>query len=428
MWKRKIAGLLLCCLLLSVLVGCAKDSGTLMELDGCTLSVNAYELLLTRMKGKLVYTYKVNATTDSFWSTIMNTDGTTYNDFYTLSVLNESYKYVEAEYMFRKAGLTLPDSEVEKVDARLAELVEDAGSKTILNGKLAELGVNYNQLREHYLLEARIKYLQTYLYGEKGEKIDRAVKDDYYDRNYISFRQIFLASYDYVFVTDTNGDRVYYKENGEIAYDSVNGTKKTDEFGFSVLDDKGNVIYYDENGKIAYDKEHGEPRCKTDKDGTPVVEAKTGEALEDLKKRAAEIAEDAAGLDETAFAALADQVSESESNTRVYLRREKGYYASQSAAYLDNIAAAVYENEVGGVCTVQSDSGYHILLRCEPEPQAYDSEDQNTASAFTDFYSLLIGSLFTEACDAYKDMVTINESVYKKAPSIREVSYENTKY
>ena len=88
----------------------------------------------------------------------------------------------------------------------------------------------------------------------------------------------------------------------------------------------------------------------------------------------------------------------------------------------------MYENEVGGVCTVQSDSGYHILLRCEPEPQAYDSEDQNTASAFTDFYSLLIGSLFTEACDAYKDMVTINESVYKKAPSIREVSYENTKY
>mgnify|MGYP001097532364 CR=1 FL=1 len=30
-------------------------------------------------------------------------------------------------------------------------------------------------------------------------------------------------------------------------------------------------------------------------------------ALEDLKKRAAEIAEDAAGLDERAFAALADQ-------------------------------------------------------------------------------------------------------------------------
>lgn len=428
MWKRKIAGLLLCCLLLSGLIGCAKDSGTLMELDGCTLSVNAYELLLTRMKGKLVYTYHVNATSNSFFDTIMDAEGTTYNDFYTMSVLNESYKYVEAEYMFRKAGLTLPDSEVEKVDARLAKLVENAGSKTILNAKLAELGVNYNLLREHYLAEARIKYLQTYLYGEKGEKISQEIKDDYYDKNYICFRQIFLASYDYVFVTDKNGDQVYYKENGEIAYDSENGTKKTDEFGLSVLDDAGNVIYYDENGRIAYDKEHGEPRYKTDEDGTPVVEAKTGEALENLKNRVAEIASDAAGLDETAFAALSDQVSESESNTRVYLRRENGYYASQSASYLDDIAAAVYENEMGGVCTVQSESGYHILLRCEPESQAYDSEDKNTASTFADFYSLLIGSLFTEACDEYRDRVKINESVYKKAPSIREVSYENTNY
>lgn len=428
MLKKGMTILLVCCLLLSLFCGCAQDGGALMELDGCTLSVNAYELLLTRMKGKLYYTYQANVASDSFWNTVMSTDGTTYNEFYTVSVLTEAYKYVEAAYMFREMGLTLPQDRIDEVEEKLDALVKDAGSKTALNGVLMNFGVNYNQLREHYLAEARIRYLQEELYGAEGEKIEQSVKDAYYRENYVAFRQIFLANYDYVFVTDANGDLVYYGEDDKIAYDRQNGHTRQDEFGNTELDDAGNVIYYTDDGKVAYDTVSGEPRYKVDTNGTPVVKTKDETALAELKARVAEIAADATGLDEQAFSALAEEVSESGSGTRVYLRRESGYYATQSASYLDDIAAAVQENEVGGVCTVTSSSGYHILFCCEPEPCAYDSTDKNVSASFADFYSLLIGSLFSEACNAYKDRVVINQDVYEKAPTIKEVSYENKKY
>ena len=142
------------------LTGCSSKGKTLMSLDGSEISVNMFQLFLSRQKGMLCssYGYGTKALADSFWDTVMDVSGTTYNDYYTELVLENTKTYLAALKLFDEKGLKLPDSYVDEIDAELDRLVEQdgSGSKSKFNSVLAEFGVNYNILREAYIIEAKI--------------------------------------------------------------------------------------------------------------------------------------------------------------------------------------------------------------------------------------------------------------------------------
>ena len=165
-WAKALA-ILLCIAALVSVVGCSAKGKPYMELDGTEMTVNMYQLYLSRMKGTLAsgYVYGEDALKDSFWDTIMNADGTTYNKHFSSMVLDNTKNYLAALHVFEELGLKLPKSYLDEIDQKLADFIEvDAdGSKNTFNSILAKYGVNYKILREAYIIEAKIAYLNDQL-------------------------------------------------------------------------------------------------------------------------------------------------------------------------------------------------------------------------------------------------------------------------
>ena len=423
---KKIAKILCLCLISVLLLGalssCAGRGEVLMEIGDHTVTLNEYELMLSRMKGAL-YSYGYDVAGDSFWKTVVSVDGMTYDDYFSITVMEEASKYLVADHLFAENGLSLDGERIAEVDGLMAALVKHAGSKTALNEALKEFGVNYDILRDVYLRESRIDLLKEYLYGEKGEKLEKAEKEAYLKERYVAFGQIFLASYYYVTDTDNFGDTVYYtdEKHTAIAYDQSAGKTVIDEFGKTVTDIFGNPEYYNEDGRIAYDTANGVIGYVTDQDGNPLTKKYDEAALGKMFTKAGEYARQCNG-DMDAFRTLAAEVDESEGKGEVmYLVSEPEYYGSQSnsVAYLDEIAAGLGEMQVGECRAAQSEYGFHVFMKFEIEEGAYDNEAYE--DTYTDFNDTLIEALFGKECGKYYEQITVNEDAAEKAPAMAEV-------
>ena len=415
-------------LCLPLLAGCSGKSGkTLIEIEGIKVSVNTYELLLSRMKGTLAKNqYQVDS--DDFWSTMVDSNNTTYDQYLCNSILENAKTYAIGVYLFDKVyNLTLPQSAIDAIDAELAELVDydGDGSKAALNQILAEYGVNYNILRETYIMEAKLDALKQHLYGDNASKIADNVKEEYCKEHFVRFKQVFLANYYYVCETDANGDDIYYTENSLgnqiICYDKVNGTTKTDENGNVIKDKDGYEVYYTEDGKIAYDKKTGKTAYVFDKDGQPQVGDYTKEELQEIKKEANTILSKVPAGEFDAFEIFMEQRGEDQ-DAQTY---QNGYYLYNDPAnyaaypYLESIVEALDDMEVGEVALVESDYGYHVIMKYEVEKDAYKDEDNK--DWFEGFEAGLIEDMFMELCKEHMDKVKVHEDVLGTAPSMKQV-------
>ncbi len=424
--KIKITCLLLCLVLfMGALASCGQK--TMLSYEDKTLSVNVYEFLLSRMKGTLAY-YGYNVGSDSFWNTVADIDGTTYDEYFCETIKVQALNYIVADKLFDENGLSLSDSDNEKIDELMSAYVKRAGSKSALNAELKEFGVNHDILREIYVLEAKIELLKDHIYGKEGEKIEGSVKEEYFDQNYIAFRQIFLATYDYVTDEDRFGDTVYYtdEKHEEIAYDMTVGVTKTDEFGKTVKDILGDPEYYTEDGRIAYDRVNGVIGYVTNEKGDRVIEELDDVTKSELFERARAYAELCDG-DADLFEEHIELYDESENDSVTYLFSSKGYYAAQNdaVAYFDEIAEKLAELDIGECAVYKSSYGYHVLCRYENEVGAYDKKENE--DVFKSFYDDLISRSFEEVCaDRAQDVVT-DEEVFASAPTMKEVG-SNTLY
>lgn len=422
----KIIALLTCILmLLSTLASCAAKP--MMKYEDKTLSVNVYEFLLTRMKGTLAY-YGYDVESESFWRTVVDMSGSTYDDYFTGTVKDQAMLYLVADKLFDEEGLTLGAEAEARIDEILAAYVESAGSKNELNSSLKEYGVNYDILREIYILEAKMELLKEHLYGKNGEKIEDADKEKYFNENYVAFRQIFLATYEYIIDEDRFGDQVYYtdEKHTAIAYDKVNGKTQSDEFGKPIKDVLGDPEYFTEDGKIAYDKVNGVLGYLYTESGDPAVSELTDEKKAELYESAQTYLAACNGRTEVfeEYIALYD---ESESDGVIYLNSSSGYYATQnqSAAYFDEIAKLLLSLDEGECAIYKSSYGYHVLCRYENGAGAYGKEEYK--DAFSDFYSDLVSRLFEKLCAERSGEIDIDDDVFEGAPTIKEVGI-NVKY
>ncbi len=421
MKKRPLKALtaLLAILMISLsLFGCSSKGKTLMELDGTEISVNTYQLFLSRMKGTLCSAsyYGNDARYASFWDTVMDKNGTTYNQHFTDQVLQSTKNYLAALYLFDKEGLKLPDSYIEDIDSELEELMNnDAdGSKNSFNAILSEFGVNYKMLREAYIMEAKIAYLNDHLFGADGSKISPQLIEDYYQANYARFKQIFIYTYALVWDTDENGDEVYYSADGtgKIVYDKT--AKTTNKNGEYVKDKNGDDVYFTEEGRIAYDKKNGQRN--------PVLDPETGyqktrSYTEAELIAASDYAQQVIEKSEEGNYTLFDTLVENYSEDAGMIKYANGYYVTAETDYdSPEVIKALFEMKAGEIRRVNSEYGIHIVMRYELDEEGYSKTANsdffvNTDSGQLVFMSSLKSYLLSEKLKSYIDMIEVDKEL-----------------
>ena len=421
--KRILALLLVFILVFSSLIGCGKKGKPLLKLDKSEISINLFQFYLSRMKGVLCSSsaFGTSALSDDFWDTFVDVyDRTTYNTEYTKSVLESAKTYLAALALFEERGLKLPDSYIDAIDAELEEMIQNeaGGSKASFNAILSQYGINYEMLKEAYVIEKKIEYLRDDLFGANGSKISESIIDDYYRNNYARFKQVFLYSYEYQYVTDRNGDVMYYKSNNRISYDTTK-TLKTKENGDPVYDENGDKVYVytDDKGneRIAYDTAAGERQPIVDSDGKAVVKKYNDTEMEILKQQRDEILAQAADNDMLGFDVLISKYNE-DAGAKEY---PGGYYVTKNTNYESpEVLEKLFEMEIGEVECVQSDYGIHIIMRCELEDNAYASEEyenlfiSNSTGTYL-FMDTLKLQLMTEYLAPYMERITVDEELLK---------------
>ena len=427
---RRVAALLLTITLLLgtllVFSACADKGNPLLTLKGHTITTNQYRFLLSRVRGSLAYAgYSVDKAT--FWEMVVDKNNTTYDEYFKQAALNDARRYLAALALFDDEKLTLPASYKERIDKDMDEHLSDAGSKSALNAQLALYGVNAKMLREIYLMEAKYEYLQYHLYGKDGEKVAAEVRQSYLEDYAVCFRQVLIRAFDYVYETDTNGDDIYYlpSENNakvnNIAYDTVKGSVRLDEYGKTLTDANGDDIFFLPDGKIAYDKVNGVRALSYDASGNPKTVKYSAEELAAHKADAEEILATVEAGDYAAFEALLAEYEAADDDAFVtdgtycflYTTGDNNY------DYLNDIADTLAESEEGQIRMISSEYGYNVVMKY---PMPADAA-ANTAYEdwFSDLSARTVAMLFNQKCSAYMEMVTVDEEAFATLPSMKDI-------
>ena len=421
--------LLLACLALvgcvSLFAACASPT-PLATLEDHEITVNMYQFLLSRVKGKLGRAgYSVNSA--DFWNTIVDKNNTTYDEYFRQAALSDVRSYLAALALFDERDLTLPQSEYDRIDAEMEDHLAAAGSKSALDADLAAFGVNAKMLREIYVMEAKIEYVRTYIYGKDGSKVAANLRQDYLKDNAVAFRHVLIRNFDYVYKTDEYGDDIYYlpSENNakvnNIAYDRVLGTVRQDEKGDIIKDTNGDNVYFLPNGHVAYDTVSG-VRSRVYQDGIAVTKKLSAEELAANKAAAEEILATVDTEDYAAFEALLEEFAIDDADFFDTDGALNFLYTTGDNAsdYLNDIADALAVCKMGEICNVYvSEYGYNVVMRY-PMP-----EDAATNSTYTEWFGDLtdrvVGELFYNLCEPYLDRVKVDEEAFASLPSMIEI-------
>ncbi|MBE6531482.1 MAG: hypothetical protein E7679_05285 [Ruminococcaceae bacterium] len=411
-FKKLVATVLVLAVLALCLVGCSGGGNKAMKLEGESLSVNMIQLFLSRMKGTLAssYAYGESALADSFWDTVVSADGTTYNDLYTSEVIQDAKTYLAALYAFEEEGLELPKATIDEIDEEIDRMIEDDadGSKNTFNSMLKAYGVNHKMLREAYIMEAKIAMLNDHLFSS----LDNSLIEEYYQNNYVRFKQVFIYTYDLVYYTDENGDEIYYDttDSKRISYDE-NAIVKKDSDGKTVKDANDDVVYVTEDGKIAYDKQNGKRSPVLDENGYQQKREYTKAELIEASDRAQLILEECEEKNYTLFDRLVDDYGEDEG----MVQYPNGYYMTESSEYdVKEVLQSVFEMKPGEVKRIDSDYGIHIVMKYELDEGAYDNKENadffvnNTTGKYV-FEQELKNELLAKYLEKYMNMIVIDE-------------------
>ncbi len=416
-------------MLFPALASCA-DRGTPMlslTVDGrsYTYSKNLYELQLSIAKGALSVAGgpTINghsALNNAFWDSIDEIDGKTQklDDYYRASILDECRYILIGLYLFDYYELSLSETEKDEINDYLNEFIlsDGEGSKNKLNSVLADYGINYEMLEEHCINSAKLAAVREHLYSLLGNNI----KQNYLKNNYIHFDQLFLANYDYVYVTDENGDEIYYNQSDKsICY------KVTEHWEYGK---DGNKVYYTAADKqhVSYDTEKGVRFYKTDSNNNPVTAPMNEKELEALETRADLLYNQLKDASYTEFLqAIEKETDGDEFEDGYYLKKGVEYSAGDdSLLYLDTIVEKLSDAKAGEVILVPSTMGYHIVMKLDPTDRAYELETNETwfeTASGTGFAATLTQEAFLNECKKYYDMVVLDEAIYAETPSMKQV-------
>ncbi len=421
----RIACLALCVLMTVIaLVSCAETvKDPVMEVENNQIPLEMYVFFLARMKGTLARNgYNVEPTSD-FWGQTHKGSGLTNEEYYNKAVIDNCKNYLAALAMFEEEGMTLPESTLEAIEEEINFYIEYDGKGSVekFDLILEKYGTNTEGLRKIYEIEAKYNAVIAKLYGAGGSQIAGNVKDEYYKSNYYRFKQILISNYYYEYVTDKNGDTMYFNaENGKPLYDSK-GEYHYDDEGNRIVDSYGVAIRYDEDGKILYDKENGRPSPTQDKNGKIIEHEYT---KEEMQKRVAKIDAIIKAAEGGNFSAFEAEMPKWEAYIGAGDYCPDGYYLSdiESGAYdesSDKILKELKDMKVGEVRVVEGLNGYHVVMKYELDAGKYENNEYSMW--FEKFDKSLIDKLFFDKCEKYFDKISLDDDMIAKAKSIKSV-------
>ena len=382
--------LMLCVILPMTLFGCSGSGKTLMSLGKHKFSVNLYQLLLTQQKGSMAYSINSqygSYNSEKFWGMTIDKDTQKTNaQYYDELMLEKAKNYLCAMALFDELEATKSDFEFpaqyqENIEAAVKNMIEvDAGgSKTKLNSILSDYGINYKMLKEFLIMDAKATYVVDYLYGTDGSKIGDAVKEQYYNENYVSCKQILFQKYYYVYETDEDGNEIYYStETGHPIYDTTKIPAKNED-GTSVLDKNGNQIYLNSDGSVAYDTLNGEKQIKVDPmTGEDVIELYSNDKIIKLREQAQKLAAEADGKGINVFESMrvehsADYDPEDEAGGMMFYDTNIKY-SNFTSEYIDELAGELSEMQVGDVKLLESELSLNIVIKTDLDKKAWSEE------------------------------------------------------
>lgn len=379
---RKItAAALALVMLLFSLVGCSSLGTPVMELGGTEITANMIEFWLSRYKAQFEHYYGEAVRkqygldkVDQFWPLVADpATGETYDDVMSGFIYENAQTYLCSLYLFDQFGLSLPASTVEEVDTYIADLCENyaSGSKSEFNAMLSNYGVSMKILRELYLIDEKVDYLQEYLFGTGGTlgvtKID---KENYYQQNYVRMRQICFF---------------------------INECPEYDEKGNPVLDKDGYTKYRDMTTAE-----------------TQEARARAADALKSINS----------GAD---FLDVSKEYDENPTDDiyagGIYMSKDS---AMGTDAALEKIYNELQAMEVGQIKLIETENNLHIVEKLELDEGAYD---KTANTDFFTFYDAELGALETfeqylkeplfleyiaESLEKYSAEVKIDEELLNK--------------
>ena len=153
----------------------------------------------------------------------------------------------------------------------------------------------------------------------------------------------------------------------------------------------------------------------------------TADELEALVERANNLKDSLQGITQDGFVAKVSSESDDTQATiytdGYYLKKDVDYSASGADyLYLDKIIEQLSSEDTkdGDVIIIPSSKGYHILFKCAPTQNAFDLEANKVW--FSSFVADFAGEIFEATAEPYLSQIKLDEKVYAKAPSMKEVA------
>ena len=332
----RIAALVLAAVMMTLsLVSCSGMGTTVMELGGTVITENMIEFWLSRYKAQFVYYYGDAIcqqydldNIEQFWPIKDESgSGKSYDEIMSEFIYENAETYLCALYLFDQYGLSLPKETEDEIDAYIAELCKEnaSGSKSEFNSILETYGINRSQLRELYLIDEKVDYLQEYLFGVNGTLgVTKVDKDNYYRENYVRMRQICIF---------------------------INECPELDSEGNLVNDSKGTVKYRDLTA-----------------DETQAARERADAALKKIHSG-------------TEFPSVHNEYDENtmdDAYASIYMSKDS---AMGGDAALEKIYTELQTMNVGDIRLIETESSLHIVQKLELQEGAYDD------SANVDFFT-----------------------------------------
>ena len=332
----RIAALMLAAIMMTIsLASCSGMGTTVMELGGTVITENMIEFWLSRYKAQFVYYYGDAIcqqydldNIEQFWPIKDESgSGKSYDEIMSEFIYENAETYLCALYLFDQYGLSLPKETENEIDSYIDELCQQnaSGSKSEFNAILESYGINRSQLRELYLIDEKVDYLQEYLFGTNGTLgVTKVDKDNYYRENYVRMRQICIF---------------------------INECPEVDSAGDYVLDSNGNIKYRDMTAAE-----------------TQAARERADAALKKINSG-------------TAFATVHSEYDENsmdDAYASIYMSKDS---AMGGDASLEKIYTELQNMNAGDIRLIETESSLHIVEKLELQEGAYDD------SANVDFFT-----------------------------------------
>lgn len=423
MKKSVLVVLALLLALIFVLSSCSAHGATLITAGNNEISVNVFQLYLSRMKWSL-YAAGENVNSDKYWSQYISLDGKTYGEHYTAQVLEGLKQIAAALYLYDELGLSLSDEDEKTIDELIDTFVKEVGegSETKLNSVLSVYGANITVLRDAYVIEAKLEQLKAHLYGKDGALLTSVVKEEYYKQSYLRGYQLSVANYYYDHEKDADGNAVYYKTTTaadgtitlteKIAYDTTRGVATEQK------DKNNDTVYRLQNedmsfGDIAYDKRNGAVKYLYDAEGNYIEKFYSSEEMKERYANLEKIAEDCKN-NEALFLEYAE-FSDSSAFNETYAPNGMyfpvgGYMGDELFKTFSAELVKLKEGELAVVeYTTAGKTHYYLIMRAALDTGAWAKEENSRW--FQTMNASAVEYMLQKKCNDYMQYVAVEEAL-----------------